>query len=515
MPKRFLTPVAKPTPTATPTPAHQNLTHSQEQVGASASQKKHRKYHFHWWHAGVALLLIIAIGAISMGWKFLQAGTTIFHGTSNSSRLSQLGKLIIPGDRALKNDGKGRTNILLIGHGGDGHEGPWLADTIILASLSEPTGEVAMLSIPRDFLVNLPNYGYRKINNALAFGRTDENPTGGDALITKAVEEVTGQTIQYYGRVDFAGFKKAVDDIGGIDITVDTAFTDYEYPTYNYGYQTIKFEAGNQHFDGERALQFARSRHGNNGEGSDFARSKRQQKLLFAFREKALSLGTLTSPGKISGLLDTLGTHVSSTLELWEVARLAGVVRDLSPKKIVTRVLETTMDSMVRAGTGTDGAYIIQPRLGLGNYQEIQELATNIFQLNAVEQEAAPVQIQNATDERGLAETVGHTLRGFTYDISSTATLKNQAFEQSLILDLSNGRAPHTVAALQQKYGASVTTSIPPNLVLDTGKPLASNSNVNNALKTPQVILILGKSAISIVNSTIPPSARKLLPSST
>jgi polyisoprenyl-teichoic acid--peptidoglycan teichoic acid transferase len=515
MPKRSLTPVAKPTPTATPTPAHPNPTHSPEPVVSSASSKKHHRYHFHWWHAAVACLLIIALGAIGVGWKFLQAGTNVFHGNSNSSRLSQLGKLIVPGDRELKNDGKGRTNILLVGHGGDGHDGPWLADTIIFASINQASGEVAMLSIPRDFLVNLPNYGYRKINNALAFGRTDENPTGGDALITKAVEEVTDQTIQYYGRVDFAGFKKAVDDIGGIDVTVDTAFTDYEYPTYNYGYQTIKFETGIQHFDGERALQFSRSRHGNNGEGSDFARSKRQQKLLFAFREKALSLGTLTSPGKISGLLDTLGTHVSSTLELWEVARIAGVIKDLSPDKIVTRVLETTTDSLVRAGTGTDGAYIIQPRLGLGNYQEIQELAANIFQLNAVEQEAAPVQIQNATNQTGLAETVGHTLRGFTYDIASTATVKNQSFEQSLILDLSNGKAPQTVAALQQKYGATVTTSLPPNLTLDTGKPLSGNYNVNSKNTTPQVILILGKSAISIVNSTLPPSARKLLPSST
>ena len=468
------------------------------------------KKRWHWWHGLVGIAALVAIVAIGLGWKILRVSSSVFGGTNGTSALGQLGKLIVPGDRELRNDGKGRTNVLLVGHGGPGHEGPYLADTIILVSLNQQSNDVAMLSIPRDFLVELPDYGYRKINNALAFGLTDEHPEAGDALITKAVQDVTGQTVHYYARVDFNGFKDAVDTLGKLEVNVDTPFVDVEYPTYNFGYQTISFEAGEQKMDGERALQFSRSRHGNNGQGSDFARSARQQKLLFAFREKALSVGTLTNPTKISGLLDTLGSHVSTTFELWEVARFAQIAKDLTPEKVVTRVLETTSDNLVRQGTGTDGAYIIQPRLGLGNYTEIHELEANIFQLNTVAKEHVAVQVQNATGETGLADTVSKTLRGFAYDIISIGTPKGVRYEQSIVVDLSNGQAPQTVAALQSKYGATVTTSLPADISPTTGQAL-TNLNRNSSAKTdPQVILILGTSAVSIVHSATPPAVRNL-----
>ncbi|MEK7570325.1 MAG: LCP family protein [Patescibacteria group bacterium] len=479
---------------------------------AKVPEPLHPKKRFHWWHAVVGVFAVIAIVAIGLGWKILTVGSSVFSGTNGTSTLGQLGKLIVPGDRELKNDGNGRTNILLVGHGGPGHEGPYLADTIILASIDQRTSDVAMLSIPRDFLVELPNYGYRKINNALAFGRTDEKPEGGDALITQAVQDVTGQTVHYFTRVDFNGFKEAVDTLGKLNVNVETPFVDAEYPTYNFGYQTIRFESGEQKMDGERALQFSRSRHGNNGQGSDFARSARQQKLLFAFREKALSVGTLTNPAKISGLLDDLGSHVHTTFELWEVARLAHIAKELTPEKVVSRVLETTPDNLVRQGTGTDGAYVIQPRLGLGNYAEIHELEKNIFQLNAVAKEKVAIQVQNATGETGLADMVGKTLRGFAYDIVSIGTPKGVRYEQSVVVDLSNGQAPQTVASLQSKYGATITTTVPADITLATSKPLA-NLNTNTPTN-PQIILILGTSAVTIVNSATLPAARNLPASS-
>lgn len=494
-----------------------DIDQGKEQLAASPTpetkkvpESLHPKKRWHWWHLVVGVSAVVAIVAIGLGWKILRVGSTIFSGTNGSSTLGQLGKLIVPGDRELKNDGKGRTNILLAGHGGPGHEGPYLADTIILVSLNQNTNDVAMLSIPRDFLVELPGYGYRKINNALAFGRTDENPAGGDALLTNAVQQVTGQTVHYFARVDFNGFKEAVDTLGGVEVTVDTPFVDYEYPTYNYGYQTITFESGTQKMDGERALQFSRSRHGNNGQGSDFTRSERQQKLLFAFREKAMSAGTLTNPAKISGLLDDLGAHVSTTFELWEAARLAQLAKDITPEKVVTRVLETTTDNLVRQGTGFDGAYVIQPRLGLGNYTEIHELEANIFQFNAVAKEKVAVQVQNATGETGLADTVGKTLRGFAYDIISIGTPKGVRYEQSVIVDLSNGQAPQTVAALQAKYGATITTALPADITTTTTTTITNTNRATNTATTPQVILILGTSAVSIVHSATPPAARNL-----
>ncbi|MFA6588504.1 MAG: LCP family protein [Patescibacteria group bacterium] len=490
------------------------------QAPGTFNTPKIAKHHLHLWRITFGVLIVFALIIIGLGLHVMGVGSKVFHGNNNSSTLSQIGKLIIPGDRELRNDGKHRTNILLVGYGGEGHDGAYLADTIIFASLDQASNEVAMLSIPRDFLVELPGYGFRKINNALAFGMTGENPEGGNQMLIKAVEEITGQTVHYYAKADFDGFKKAVDDLGGIDVTVDTAFNDFQYPTYNYGYQTIKFESGQQHFNGEKALQFVRSRHGTNGEGSDFARSKRQQKILFAFREKALNAGTLTNPGKINSLLSTLGNHVSSNFELWEVSRLAAILKSLSPEKIVTRVLESVPDGLVKAATGLDGAYVLQPRIGLGNYQEIQALAANIFQLNQIAREAAPIQIQNATASKYLGNTAAHTLRGFNIDVISSAELKTIRYENSMIVDLSGGLAPQTISMLQKKYNATVVNELPADVTLlhateaNSNYNTNDNSNQNTNTATeiqPKILLLLGQSAVTIVNSEAKPNT-KILP---
>ena len=468
---------------------------------AGALPSKKPPYKFHWWHGIIVVASVIAVVIIGMGVKLVQVSGKVFGGNTNSSALDQLGRLIIPGDRQLKQDDNHRTNILLAGYGGPGHDGAYLADTIIFVSINNDTNDIATLSLPRDLLVNLPGSGYRKINNALAFGMTEANPHGGDAMLTNAVQEVTGQTIHYFAKIDFNGFKAAVDAVGGVEITVDNAFTDYEYPDNNYGYQTIKFEVGRQQMNGEKALEFVRSRHGTNGEGSDFARSKRQQKLLFALREKALSLGTLTNPSKVSGLLDSLGNHVFTTFELWEVARLGAIMKELTPDKLVTRVLETTSDNLVVVGTGADNAYVIQPRIGLGNWTEVHDLSANLFQLNIVEREAAIIQVINSTTKTGFAESVGHTLRGFGFDVQTVASPKGVTEELTTVVDLTGGKAPQTIASLQQRYKASVTTSLPSNLTLTPGKTIVNynsngNKNVNVALP-PNVILILGNDAIT------------------
>jgi len=471
-----------------------------------ATPQRRAGYHFHWWYTVIAVVSVIAVVVIGMGVKLVQVSGKVFGGSSNASVFDQLGHLIVPGDRQLKQDANHRTNILLAGYGGPGHDGAYLADTIIFVSIDNTTNDIATLSIPRDLLVDLPNYGYRKINNALAFGMSDTNPHGGDSMLTNAIQEMTGQTVHYFAKIDFNGFKAAVDAVGGVDITVDTAFKDYEYPDSNYGYQTITFDEGMQEMDGAKALEFVRSRHGTNGEGSDFARSKRQQKLLFALREKALSLGTLTNPTKVSDLLDSLGDHVFTTFELWEVARLGAIMKDLTPEKVVTRVLETTSDNLVVAGTGADNAYVILPRLGLGKWTEVHDLAANIFQLNIVQREAATMQVVNATTKTGFAESVGRTLRGFGFDVQTVASPESFAADVTAIVDLTGGKAPQTVASLQQRYNATVLTTLPNTLTLSPGRTIVNsnangNKNVNTAVP-PNVILILGSDALATATNT-------------
>src|SRR3990167_1741578 len=208
--------------------------------------------------AGLIVAFAVFLGLAS--YHVVRSGNAVFAGLNDSSFFKEIIGFIQSGDKKLVGENEDRVNILLIGIG---HEGGLLADTIILANIKPSTKEVALLSIPRDLTVNIPGYGDRKINNANAFGETDNLPGGGGMFTARILSNVLNTSIPYYVRVDFSGFKKLVDDAGGVNIDVDKSFTDYEYPTTNFGYQTISFKQGPQKMDGDKALKYTRSRHGN------------------------------------------------------------------------------------------------------------------------------------------------------------------------------------------------------------------------------------------------------------
>lgn len=273
--------------------------------------------------------------------------------------LGQIGQLVGSSDKKIKGEEEGRINILLLGMGGEGHDGAYLTDTIILASI-KPGEKISMLSIPRDLVVPIPDYGWRKINNANAFKEFREPGSGGE-FTSQIISQTFGVPINYYVRIDFDGFKKIIDDLGGIGIYVEKSFTDYSYPTFDFKYQTVSFEKGWQIMDGETALKFVRSRHGTNGESSDFARSKRQQKVLLALKEKILSLGTLINPQKIYKIISNYKENVKTNFEIWEAIRLAKLVKDAKSQEIIHKVLDDSPDSPLYA-TNIGGAYVLEPR---------------------------------------------------------------------------------------------------------------------------------------------------------
>jgi len=272
--------------------------------------------------------------------------------------------------KGLKDD---RLNVLLLGMGGVKHEGPYLTDTIILASFKPSTKQLALLSIPRDLLVNIPGYGWWKINNANHFG---EKSGQGPALAAKVVSEITGQPIPYYFRVDFVAFEKIIDEIGGIKINVEKGFTDYQYPTPDSKYQVVSFEPGWQTMDGATALKYVRSRHGNNGQGSDFSRSQRQQQLLLALKNRVLSLQILFHPKKISNILKTLDKHISTNLTVPQMLKIFQMVKDVDNNYITSKVIKDGPNGLVYPNI-INNAYVLQPKAG--NWSDIQLLAANIF----------------------------------------------------------------------------------------------------------------------------------------
>lgn len=275
----------------------------------------------------------------------------------------------------LKNDPKELkqnddvTNVLLIGidkrssepysyKGADGEEekNGFLADTIIIASYSHIDHSVSMLSIPRDLWVEIPAFNnvYKqstKINAAYSIGDMYGYEGGGLTLMSNIVSHILDIPIHYSARVDFEGFVKGIDVLGGIDINVKNSFDDYMYPREGYEnaplierFIHLHFDSGLQHMDGETALRYARSRQGTSGEGSDFARAERQQKVILAVREKATNPNLFDSLSKISSLLETFGQSVESNIDLSEMMLFYKLGKDFDPDSVKTYVLDNGDD---------------------------------------------------------------------------------------------------------------------------------------------------------------------------
>ncbi len=283
------------------------------------------------------LLLVFLAAAGFVGYKFLAQTNQIFTGDKNL--FQRLGSLLISPDKKLIGEEEGQINILLMGIGGPGHEGPLLTDTMIVANINVKTNEVVMTSVPRDFMIDLPGYGLQKINAAYAYAEKDEPGTGGDVIL-KEIEELTGMKIPYYALIDFKGFVKAVDDVGGVDVEIERTFTDALYPNYSNGYlPAVTFTKGPEHMNGERALIFARSRKGNNGEGSDFARSERQKKIILALKEKAIGL-KLNDLKTLNNLLKDFTENFRTNLEPYELKRIADIGSNITEQSVYSLSIE-------------------------------------------------------------------------------------------------------------------------------------------------------------------------------
>lgn len=238
-----------------------------------------------------------------------------------------------------------RTNILLLGVGGEQHAAADLTDSIIFISVDLESGQAVFLSIPRDvWLESLK----AKINTAYHYG--EEKRKGGGLVLAKAsVEEIVGQVVHYGLVLDFEGFVKAVDLVGRIEVEVERSFDDYQYPIpgkenaypESERYEHLHFEAGRQLMDGETALKFARSRYAEGEEGTDFARSRRQQKVLSAFKEKIFSKEVLLSPGKIRELAKVFSENVDTDIESSEYPEFIKLAKIVKKGEITTASLET------------------------------------------------------------------------------------------------------------------------------------------------------------------------------
>ncbi len=458
----------------------------------------------YWWKISGALVGVIIVFVLLIGYRILSAVNTAGNGNKKISVFAQLGHLVSNRDAELRGESSDRINVLLLGIGGEGHDGPLLTDTIMVASIKPSTRQVALLSIPRDLAVDIPRYGVRKINSANAFGKDLNYPGGGEQFALDIVSKTLGIPIHYYARIDFAGFKEVIDALGGITINVERGFTDSQYPTANFGYQTVRFSSGAQHMSGATALTFVRSRHGTNGEGSDFARSRRQQLVLEGLRDKALSLGTIINPVKIGNVLGSLGNHTRTNLEVWEMLRLGRLASGVSKDDIITNVLDSSVPAgFLKNVTGIDGAFLLMPKDG--TFKAIQTFAKDLFLAQPLRQEDVRVVIRDETGRSGTAKAVGSSLESFGFPAPTIDTsARANADSVTSIIDYTNGQKAHALRVLQDYLGVTAISS----KTLSSDAPLPSyfrNSNVNaKAAPSPETVdfvVTLGKDMLSLVTN--------------
>lgn len=307
--------------------------------------------------------------------------------------------------KTLKGEESGRINILLLGAAGKENPGKNLTDTIMIMSIDSKNDKAALLSLPRDLYVQTSKYS-TKINSLYQIGL---NNNEGIEPLKEIVEKITGLTINYYIVADFAGFKKIIDDIGGINVMVERDIYDPTYPGPNYSYQTFEIKKGLHNLDGETALKYVRERH-DDPEG-DFGRAKRQQQVIQAVKNKMFSLQTYLNVLTLNKVLNTLGDNIKTDIALDEIQSFIDLSKRVDTQNINNVVVDAwKKDSLLKVShlmVGGVRAFILVPRIG--SYGEIQDVAQNIFNMDAInkrkhqiEKEQASIAIYNESSDARL-----------------------------------------------------------------------------------------------------------------
>jgi LCP family protein required for cell wall assembly len=236
-------------------------------------------------------------------------------------------------------------------------------DTIMIGNVDLARPRLSLVSIPRDLLVDIPGYGQDRINAAYVYGEQYREGDGGIGLLRRTIEWNFSIPIHHFGLVDFQCFRTIVDAAGGITVDVPQPILDTRYPTEDYGYKTVSFETGPQRLDGERALEYARTRNPDN----DLNRIRRQQQVVAALRQQLLQLRTLPAlPTMMGGC-----RNMRSDLQLLDYLGLANAVRQFGEGDIAYWTID---DRMAVEGVAASGAWVLVPR-----WEPIRSLVRDAF----------------------------------------------------------------------------------------------------------------------------------------
>lgn len=415
------------------------------------SNHRHHKVKIVTLAAGIAIITLLVIGVVS------------------AIKSLNFSSIIFSFGQTLKADENGHTNILLAGVGGEGHDGSDLTDTLIVASVDSKQNLVSMLSIPRDLYIKTKAFkAGERINVVYSTTKSSSTPEQGMETLKEVASEIAGIPIDYYVKIDFDGFKKIVDSLGGIDVVVEKDIYDSTYPLgETVQYQTFALSAGPQHLDGDTALKYARSRHGKGNEAGDFDRARRQQQVITAVKEKALSLNILTNAGKIKALFDTVQSSIQTNFSINEIIELARIGKDFKRENMISYVLNDDPNSCggflyTPPREDFNGASVLLP-VGK-NYDYLHNLTNVLFKDPQLLKDQTPIQILNGTKKPNVALEVMNLLNRSCFNVNHIGNATNRESATSTIYYLPGpkGEIPATVDYISKLLPYPVKPGIAP-----------------------------------------------------
>ena len=429
---------------------------------------------------GIGLLILLVTAGGYLAFKAINASDSVFKGNI----------LGITKHDPLKEDANGRSNFLILGTSEDdpGHDAPWLTDTIMIVSINQKTKDAYTFSIPRDLEVQygmacVPGYS-GKINSYFNCVNDEDSDAAEQERLTetqKFIGELVGMDIQYGVHVNYSVMRDVVNAIGG-NITVNIESRDpngqmdsnFDWKCGpNYAKRKtvcppnghfIDYPNGPAVLDAEHALYLAQAR-GDIAptygfEQSNFDRERNQQKILVAIREKAMSAGTLTNIGAVTGLIDAMGSNLRTNIQTNEVQTLVGLAKDIPSEKIVSIDLHKEGEVIFNGNA--------QPAAGKYEFDDLRAYLHKIITAEPYVKEEPHVTVLNGSGTAGVAQIEADNLtdKGFIVDDVDNAPEGTYPTYTVYQIDASK---PLTAAKLKSLYNVTIITTTPPvSVVGDT-----------------------------------------------
>lgn len=421
------------------------------------------------WTLIALAVIILAVGGY-LAYKAINASNNIFKG--NLLGLIQ--------NQPLKEDANGRSNILILGTSEDDpdHPGAYLTDSMMVVSIHQKSNSAAMFSIPRDLYVDYKracNSGYQgKINEYFNCVNSDWQSKEAQEQrmreTRKFIGDIFGLDIQYTAHVNNTVVKEAVDAVGGIKVDIQGSngapgILDRNFDwRCNYQCHLVKYDNGVHELDGKHALFLAMAR-GDRAPtyglgNSNFDREQNQQKILVALKEKAVSAGTLSDVGKVTGLMDAFGDNLRTNFDTSEIRTLMQLGTDIKVENIQKINFYDEENPLVKSGN-YNGASVVMPSAGVFNYSDIHAFLAQKLSNNPVTREGAKVAVLNGSGVAGVAQTEADKLTEAGYIVSQIGNAPEGDYSRVTIYQIGKGKTK-TKEALEKRFKVTAKTTQPP-----------------------------------------------------